>query len=117
MTDNLALSVHSHQIRFGVDYRRINSKAAFAAYESDAVFLTLSNLLANTVPEADVIARNDNVQLAFTNVSVFAQDTWKATRTFTITYRIESRRARPRALSTIWNAFGPLWSFSHANRK
>src|SRR5208283_215430 len=32
------------------------------------------------------ISRNDDVQLVFTNVSLFAQDTWKAMRTLTITY-------------------------------
>ena len=48
--------------------------------------VSLSNALANTMPLAYVISRNDDVQLAFTNVSIFAQDTWKARRTLTITY-------------------------------
>jgi hypothetical protein len=33
------------------------------------------------------MARNNDVELAFPNLSLFAQDTWKATRTLTITLR------------------------------
>ena len=38
------------------------------------------------MPRAVVLARNDDVELAFANVSLFAQDTWKTTRALTITY-------------------------------
>ena len=86
VTDNLSRVVGSHQVKFGFDYRRINSKTGLYAYQSQAVFLTLANVLVNSMPLAYVISRNDDVQLAFTNVSIFAQDTWKATRTFTVTY-------------------------------
>ena len=40
----------------------------------------------NTVPSVDVNARNPDVQLVFSNWSLFAQDTWKPARTVTITY-------------------------------
>jgi hypothetical protein len=73
-------------MKFGFDYRRIDSKTGLYAYDSQAVFLSLSNVKANTMPLAYVISRNDDVELAFTNVSIFAQDTWKATRTMTVTY-------------------------------
>jgi hypothetical protein len=86
VTDNASLATGAHQIKLGVDYRRITSKTGPYPYLSEAVFLSLSNVLSNTMPQAFVISRNDDVQLAFTNVSVFAQDTWKATRTLTITY-------------------------------
>ena len=36
--------------------------------------------------EAFIISRTADVQLIFSNWSLFAQDTWKATRTLTITY-------------------------------
>jgi hypothetical protein len=38
------------------------------------------------MPSASVISRTNDVQLAFNNWSIFAQDTWKATRTLTLTY-------------------------------
>ena len=86
MTDNLSRMLGAHQMKFGLDYRRITSKTGLYAYYLQAVFVSLSNALANTMPLAYVISRNDDVQLAFTNVSIFAQDTWKARRTLTITY-------------------------------
>ena len=86
VTDNVSLLTGSHQMKFGVDYRRMNPKTGFYSYNLQAAFLSLSNVLANTMPLAYVISRNANVQLAFTNVSIFAQDTWKATRTLTVTY-------------------------------
>ena len=86
VNDNLSQIVGAHQMKFGADYRRINSKAGFFGYSSQAVFLTLSNVLANAMPVAYVIARNDDAQLVFTSWSLFAQDTWKATRILTITY-------------------------------
>ena len=73
-------------MKFGLDYRRITSKTGVYAYIEQDIFSTLANVLANKMPSADILSRNDDVQLAFTNISLFAQDTWKATRTLTITY-------------------------------
>ena len=86
VTDNLSRIAGSHQMKFGVDYRRMNPKTGFFAYQLQAAFFTLSNVLANTMPSAYVIGRNDDAQLVFTNLSIFAQDAWKARRTLTITY-------------------------------
>jgi hypothetical protein len=86
VTDDLSRTSGAHQVKFGIDYRWINSKTGVYAYQSQAIFLTLANVLVNNMPLAAVLSRNDNVQLAFTNVSLFVQDRWKATRTLTITY-------------------------------
>jgi len=86
VTDNLSRMMGAHQLKFGLDYRRITSKTGLYGYYLQAVFASLSNALANTMPQAFVISRNDDVQLAFTNVSIFLQDTWKPARTLTITY-------------------------------
>jgi hypothetical protein len=86
VTDNVSRVSGAHQLKFGMDYRRIPSKAGLYGYNLQAVFSTLSNVLANTMPAANVVSRNDDVQLAFTNVSLFVQDTWKAARTLTVTY-------------------------------
>ena len=88
VTDNLSWTAGAHQMKFGLDYRRIHSKTGLYAYQSQAGFLTLANVLTNTMPLAYVLSRNDDVQLVFKNVSLFAQDTWKATRTLTVTYGV-----------------------------
>src|SRR5262249_51854658 len=49
-------------------------------------FSSLSSVLANSVSQVVINARNSDVRLVFHNWSVFAQDTWKATRKLTITY-------------------------------
>ena len=86
VTDTISAILSTHQIKAGVDYRRITSKTGLYAYASQAIFSNLANVLANNMPLAAVISRNDQMQLAFTNVSLFAQDTWKVTRSLTITY-------------------------------
>ena len=86
VTDSLSRIVSTHQLKFGLDYRRLNSKAGLAPYTLQYLFLSLANVLTNTVPLAQVTARNSDVQLVFNNWSLFAQDTWKATRVLTFTY-------------------------------
>ena len=50
------------------------------------VFGSVPNIVSNTVPAAYVVSRTANVQLVFSNWSLFAQDTWNITRNLTITY-------------------------------
>jgi outer membrane receptor protein involved in Fe transport len=85
-TDNLSRNVGAHQLKFGADYRRVNPDAGIVPYTVQYLFSSLSNVLANTLPEALIASRAADVQLTFANWSLFAQDTWKATRTLTITY-------------------------------
>ena len=86
VTDNISWVFGAHQLKFGVDYRRITSKAGIYGYNLAALFSNLSNVLANTMPAASVVSRNDDVQLVFTNLSLFVQDTWKPVRALTVTY-------------------------------
>jgi len=85
VTDNVSRIVGTHQTKFGLDYRRLNPQEDSVPYTVAYVFSSLSNVLANTVPQA-IIASRTPVQLIFSSWSLFAQDTWKATRTLTITY-------------------------------
>ena len=87
VTDNVAWATGSHQLKFGVDYRRLKPEQNASAYNAEYVFFSLANVLANNMPEAAVLAR-EPATLAFTNVSLFAQDTWKLTRSLTMTYGV-----------------------------
>ena len=86
LTNNVSQIVSAHQMKFGLDYRRLTPKSELVPYQLQYLFLSLSNVLANTVPEAFIASRTADVQLLFSNWSLFAQDTWKVTRTLTITY-------------------------------
>jgi hypothetical protein len=87
VTDNVSRVVGTHQIKLGMDYRRLNSESALSPYTAEYWFLSLPNALNNTAPSATVLARNDGeAQLVFSNWSLFGQDTWKVAPTFTMTY-------------------------------
>ena len=95
LMDNVSHITGINQMKFGLDYRRLKPQAGLVPYQVQYLFLSLSNVLANTVPQAFIASRTADVQLLFPNWSLFAQDTWKATRTLTITYglRWEYNRA------------------------
>ena len=86
VTDNASVVLGAHQLKFGADYRRLRPEAGLTPYAVQYIFASLSNVLANTAPEALISSRTADVQLIFSNWSLFAQDTWKAKRTLTITY-------------------------------
>jgi Carboxypeptidase regulatory-like domain/TonB dependent receptor len=85
VTDNVSRMIGVHQVKFGLDYRRLSPENRFVPYQVQYVFLSLSNVVANKVPEAFIISKTPAV-LIFSSWSLFAQDTWKATRTLRITY-------------------------------
>ena len=85
VTDNVSYVAGTHQLKFGMDYRRLRPETGLFSYQIEYFFGSLSNVLANTVPAAYVLSYFP-VTLTFSNWSLFAQDTWKATRTLTITY-------------------------------
>src|SRR5580658_3886914 len=85
VTDNVSHIVGAHQLKFGLDYRRLSPENAIAPYAVEYEFDSLPNVLSNTVPDAFVISRTPST-LIFSNWSLFAQDTWKVTRALTVTY-------------------------------
>ena len=85
VTDNVSVIFGAHQMKFGLDYRRLSPENGIAPYQAQYVFGSLSNILANMMPQAYIISRTP-ATLVFSNWSLFAQDSWKATRTLTITY-------------------------------
>jgi len=85
VTDSVSGIVGAHQMKFGLDYRRLSPENGIVPYQVQYLFLSLSNVLANTVPQVFIGSRTP-ATLIFSNWSLFAQDTWKATRTLTITY-------------------------------
>ncbi|MCU1261229.1 MAG: TonB-dependent receptor plug [Bryobacterales bacterium] len=86
LTENVSRIIGAHQLKFGLDYRRLNSQAGLVPYQLQYLFNSLSNVLINMAPDAYVLSRTADVQLLFSNWSLFAQDTWTVTRALTITY-------------------------------
>ena len=86
VTDNVSWVAGAHQVKFGLDYRRLRPEQGALTYQLEYVFGSFASVLANSVPEAVVASRTSDVQMIISNWSLFAQDTWKATRTLTLTY-------------------------------
>jgi hypothetical protein len=85
VTDSLSHAVGPHQLKFGLDYRRLRPEELTQPYAAQYLFLSLSNVIANTVPLTFVASRFPST-LVFSNWSLYAQDSWKATHRLTITY-------------------------------
>lgn len=86
VTDNFSRIVGTHQLKFGLDYRRLRPEQGALTYELEYEFGSLAAVLANSVPVAFTVSRTADVQLLFSNWSLFAQDTWNLTHGVTITY-------------------------------
>jgi len=85
VADNVSYTLGTHQMKFGLDYRRLRPENHLLDYQAQYIFLSLANVLANNMPEAFIISRTP-ATLIFNNWSLFAQDTWKLTRNLTMTY-------------------------------
>ena len=83
--DSISITAGSHQIKAGIDYRRLfpsfEPRALFQSYQAN----TLQTFLAGFVNTA-TITRGQPADLRYNNVGAYIQDTWKVTPKFTLTY-------------------------------
>ena len=86
LTDNVSWIVGAHQMKFGLDYRRLRPAEGSLTYQLEYEFESLANVLANSVPLGVVASRTADVQMVISNWSLFAQDTWTVARNLTVTY-------------------------------
>jgi hypothetical protein len=84
LVDTFSIATGEHQLKFGIDYRRMSPVYTPVTYRREFVF---NNLLEIESEEAAVYAQtNYGAEPVFTNLSIFAQDTWKAGRDLSLTY-------------------------------
>jgi len=86
VTDNVSWVAGAHQMKFGLDYRRLRPQQGELTYQLVYVFGSLAKILANSAPLAAVASRAPDVQMVISNWSLFAQDTWNLGRKLTVTY-------------------------------
>jgi hypothetical protein len=85
LVDTLSYSVRGHSIKFGVDYRRLRPLFKPAPYQQ--LIFELSNQdVTNGVVSFLQISSAQVVHPRFTNLSAFAQDTWRLSPRLTIDY-------------------------------
>jgi carboxypeptidase family protein/TonB-dependent receptor-like protein len=85
LIDNLSVTKGSHQMKFGVDYRRLAPFSSPAAYHQFAAFSGVSGAVSGTALLAQSSSFQTNALLS-QNFSLFGQDTWKITPRLTVTY-------------------------------
>ncbi len=93
--DNLSTTFKSHQLKFGVDYRRLCPIMGRVDYLSFVNFTDVAGAGGVAIPGTalsgiattlQITARANPKLPVYTNLSLFAQDTWRATRRITLTY-------------------------------
>jgi len=82
IVDNFTWVKGSHQLKFGVDYRRLSP--TIAPQDNQSVTFTSENGVVNALLGSASVLRVDAARLTFTNFSAYAQDTWKANRRLTL---------------------------------
>jgi hypothetical protein len=87
LVDSVSVQKGSHNLKFGVDYRRLSPSVIPTRYEQLALFTSLSSLETGSNALGSVTS-NADVNLLFHNLGAFLQDTWHATPRLTLTYGV-----------------------------
>lgn len=82
--DNLSYQVQNHQFKVGVDYRRLAPLYNPRDYSQTGIFASPAAIISGRATAA-VFAIKSSKPL-FNNVSLYGQDTWRATPSLTLTY-------------------------------
>ncbi|MBV9210021.1 MAG: TonB-dependent receptor, partial [Acidobacteria bacterium] len=84
--DNVALTLGSHQLKLGFDYRRLTSTYEEWKYrESASLTSNMTDLEIGSAASVSVSAQ-DRTAINFTNLSLYAQDTWRISQRLSVTY-------------------------------
>ena len=106
LIDNLSITKGSHQLKFGVDYRRLAPFSSPAAYRQFVAFSGVNSNPGGALSGTALLAQSSSFQtnaLLSQNFSVFGQDTWKVTPRLTLTYGLR------------WDVNPPLKGKNRAN--
>ncbi len=78
-----------HELKAGVDWRRLNPLSDFSTYGFTYVFRSVEEALATGAPfSAQVQAFSPETRFRLDNVSLFVQDHWRATSRLSLTYGV-----------------------------
>lgn len=86
VVDGLSVVAGRHQLKFGFDYRRLSPTRGVNEYDQTVTFTSVANAQQGAASSVGIRAFVDGVESVFTNVSTYAQDTWRITPRFTLTF-------------------------------
>jgi Carboxypeptidase regulatory-like domain/TonB dependent receptor len=86
LIDNLSANIGSHQLKFGIDYRRMFPILSFATYALGGNFSSMNQAITGIAGSALAQAQAAPLFPVYTNLSVYGQDTWKVNRRLALTF-------------------------------
>ena len=86
LVDNLTLVRRSHQLKFGLDYRRLTPTYGQRDYKEITAFNSVAAAIASGVASSVTILSQDEVGVLLSNFSAYAQDAWRTKRRLNLSY-------------------------------
>lgn len=88
IVDNISFILGSHQLKFGIDYRRLTSVYDQWKYRENAMMNPSLVALESGVASLVSVSTQARTSVYFTNLSAYAQDTWRVSDRLSLTYGI-----------------------------
>ncbi len=94
VVDGVSVVTGNHQLKFGVDYRRLSPVFSAPDYQQTLIFNSVGNpgsapsgtILSGLAALASISSQKSPQVAIFSNLSIYAQDTWKVVPRLTLTY-------------------------------
>jgi Carboxypeptidase regulatory-like domain/TonB dependent receptor-like, beta-barrel len=86
LVDNFSITSGTHQLKFGVDYRRLSPIFRLLKYSQSPSFSSVSLAVAGRASSVVIAAFPRETRPLLTNLSLYGQDTWKISPRLTVTY-------------------------------
>lgn len=88
LVNTLSLVRGGHELKFGVDYRQLRPVFAYPPYSVFVRFDNLNQALTGIARSVSVSSTDTPLYPQYMNLSLFVQDTWRATKRLTVTYGV-----------------------------
>lgn len=76
----------NHNLKFGADYRRLSPIIGLRPFEQNVLFDGLAQALTGTAARVNGLTLNETQTPLFNTLSLYAQDQWRQSHRFTLTY-------------------------------